>query len=1064
MIHVGGNISSQTWVRTHLILQARLQSDTATVLTCAANRREPDPQLAAYKYQVFVTSGKTLTIEPGTTVYASPASLSGVAPALIVEKGGAISAPGTSSAPITFTAFNPTASSSSSVSTDTTSEDDAVLELHVSNFAPTAADLSCLFVNGAAGALDGGTVLEDAAAGAGLDAAGLDDAAGLEGSGVNVTRMGSGIVHGVGPPLPPARAGYRMATAAEFLTATLIRWPPCANRTSGGPSCRGTLRLRVSRVGFSSMLDYNDLSPSTDGTSGSDGTNGASGNRTEPLCKFTFGTTGPPKIGTGTSRGSSLVCQAPRAPVAGRAPVLVSLNGVDYNQFPVSGSVMGMYALHYYSVPQLGSSGGGGAGGVTSGGTSGSGAGAGGAGRAAGIEPPGGPVLGGTLVSFFGSVLADFGQEFEYVNGELPPTTVRLTSMGSAKGGGYVANGRVRGQMCMTRGVRYTLEVVAPGNPLCLTFASLGGPFAVQLLLTTGPNINPLEYGEMSFVPDASLPSAFYYQSIIFQFDSFDPAVQRINLLEPQGTSRLQFNMCPDDPNSQLAPFLSRNGSVIETRVPPMPNGTRLVGVVFSPNGAEEDYVGPLNYTYHDELELHAVSPAGSPIDGRTDLLVTGAFLDQVADALTDDRVRCLFDASDSVAAPDGPLVLPQASPIAFRNTTHLICRSPPSWLGRPTYLLHGAPLRKEVRTVRLRVALNGVTGSVSSVPFEYFAQPNISDLLPRAGSVDGGTLVPLSGRGLLNYNDTYDRAVCRFGVPAAKLFVLNDAAALCTSPPADAGCVVPGVVPVQVALNGVVFGTLPWRQAPFEYHAPLTIRAVWPLGGVDEGGTVVTDRGSGFALRHTERRPYGAPDAPKCLFGDTLSVGWTPNVTDTARWAPADLTTRVVVAGALGTTLALLRETETNRSFVETLNDAYVICRLPPLFNGTPGTARNMSIALSLNGQQFSYDSAAASPAASVSSTTKPTTVTTATHATAVADTPPATALAASFASTAKPATIATTSLATEVASTSPKDISEVKDYAKPHKLFGETLEAVMVPPDCRLIAARLPPDHLIG
>jgi hypothetical protein len=156
-----------------------------------------------------------------------------------------------------------------------------------------------------------------------------------------------------------------------------------------------------------------------------------------------------------------------------------------------------------------------------------------------------------------------------------------------------------------------------------------------------------------------------------------------------------------------------------------MPNGTRLVGVVFSPNGAEEDYVGPLNYTYHDELELHAVSPAGSPIDGGTELLVTGAFLDQVADVLTDNRVRCLFDASDSVAAPDGPLVLPQASPITFRNTTHLICRSPPSWLGRPPYLMHGAPLRKEVRTVRLRVALNGVTGSVASVPFEYFAQLN---------------------------------------------------------------------------------------------------------------------------------------------------------------------------------------------------------------------------------------------------------------------------------------------------------------------------------------------------
>ena len=92
---------------------------------------EPDPQFAAYKYvltdQVFVTSGKTLTIEPGTTIYASPASLSGGAPALIVEKGGLITAPGTSGAPITFTAFNPTSSSSSLVTTDSTSED-TVLE------------------------------------------------------------------------------------------------------------------------------------------------------------------------------------------------------------------------------------------------------------------------------------------------------------------------------------------------------------------------------------------------------------------------------------------------------------------------------------------------------------------------------------------------------------------------------------------------------------------------------------------------------------------------------------------------------------------------------------------------------------------------------------------------------------------------------------------------------------------------------------------------------------------------------------------------------------------------
>ncbi len=68
--------------------------------------------------QTFVPSGITLAIQAGVTIYASPvAADGGGAPALIIEKGGRILALGTSIAPITFTAFNPTVSSSSSVST-----------------------------------------------------------------------------------------------------------------------------------------------------------------------------------------------------------------------------------------------------------------------------------------------------------------------------------------------------------------------------------------------------------------------------------------------------------------------------------------------------------------------------------------------------------------------------------------------------------------------------------------------------------------------------------------------------------------------------------------------------------------------------------------------------------------------------------------------------------------------------------------------------------------------------------------------------------------------------------
>ena len=70
--------------------------------------------------------------------------------------------------------------------------------------------------------------------------------------------------------------------------------------------------------------------------------------------------------------------------------------------------------------------------------------------------------------------------------------------------------------------------------------------------------------------------------------------------------------------------------------------------------------MGPLNFTYHDEVQLHAVLPAGSPVHGGTEVLVTGGGFAQSADVFTDGRVRCLFDAGDSAEHPDDPYVLPQ--------------------------------------------------------------------------------------------------------------------------------------------------------------------------------------------------------------------------------------------------------------------------------------------------------------------------------------------------------------------------------------------------------------------
>ena len=57
--------------------------------------------------QTFVKDGVTLTIEPGTIIKSNQDDGSGLAPALVIERGGKLIADGTKSAPITFTSNLP---------------------------------------------------------------------------------------------------------------------------------------------------------------------------------------------------------------------------------------------------------------------------------------------------------------------------------------------------------------------------------------------------------------------------------------------------------------------------------------------------------------------------------------------------------------------------------------------------------------------------------------------------------------------------------------------------------------------------------------------------------------------------------------------------------------------------------------------------------------------------------------------------------------------------------------------------------------------------------------------
>jgi hypothetical protein len=80
--------------------------------------------------QTLVQPGATLTIPPGTNIYAMPPAAAATAPALVILKGGTINAPGTAALPITMTtiyAERAMQDSTTTVNTDTASSSGTII-------------------------------------------------------------------------------------------------------------------------------------------------------------------------------------------------------------------------------------------------------------------------------------------------------------------------------------------------------------------------------------------------------------------------------------------------------------------------------------------------------------------------------------------------------------------------------------------------------------------------------------------------------------------------------------------------------------------------------------------------------------------------------------------------------------------------------------------------------------------------------------------------------------------------------------------------------------------------
>ena len=436
-------------------------------------------------------------------------------------------------------------------------------------------------------------------------------------------------------------------------------------------------------------------------------------------------------------------------------------------------------------------------------------------------------------------------------------------------------------------------------------------------------------------------------------------------LRQPAGDARLTFDgvasevkAANDSSLEVLAPPAAANNSVYDGLF--APGGTPRAAVVnLTLSSAEEDFIGGPPYMYHAEPSVLVVAPAGGPIDGGTQLIVSGAGFAPQGEAGAGEggdypnpsqdpntvysaaRLRCLFDASAATPAAH-PDALPPGSAPSARNDTRILCASPPSHDAQPPYLNYGASLGVLPRTVALRIALNGVTGSVASVAFSYYREATIAAVEPRAGPWGGGTRVVVRGEGFENSPASSSRAACRFGDVAVPFTIVNDTAGECVAPRRAelAAPPAPGwylQVYVTLSLNGQDYGP-DQDGAAFTYYAPPRLLDTWPRAGADTGGTNVSFAAEGIYMGGAVRAPASGPTAPKCVFGNASSLGWVQNATTQGTVPPQPW------------------DGETRWSFVggwdESTGSGW--CLLPRMSHANLSASRTVAFALAMNGQDI--------------------------------------------------------------------------------------------------------------
>lgn len=294
------------------------------------------------------------------------------------------------------------------------------------------------------------------------------------------------------------------------------------------------------------------------------------------------------------------------------------------------------------------------------------------------------------------------------------------------------------------------------------------------------------------------------------------------------------------------------SSSLASCLIPASPSGPREVTLTVSNNG--QDFTDePLIFTYLPAFTVINNGPGTGPVDGGTEVTLTGAGLGAAG------PWACVFGKSTAVPATQ----------VVNGN---LRCRSPPQPPGRVSLRVFRSPSP-------LASAVSGAVAAASTdslrdfgLTFVYQGAVFVSSVEPRSGSTMGGTPVTLRGFGFSNVSTL----TCGFGELNGELLTspavrASVGMAVCSSPPrrsdgqgrAATGAS-PSIVAVTVSLNGVDFTN---RGPQYMYYEAVEVWGLFPAIGSADGGTVVTVVGQNFLPSEGLSCRFGASAASPAEF-----------------------------------------------------------------------------------------------------------------------------------------------------------------------------------------------------